>query len=119
MTELTTIEQYRAVSYDKFDGLYATKLKDKFKDIQPIINFDIDKDDIEKRMQEQFDIAKQMRINFNKFTNNLMDEEYINRHALLSAISDFKKSDTFLDSMLDYTWIGFEDMAWNYRPYQP
>ena len=95
MTELTTFLPYRSGTYDISDKDYAEKLR---------------------KYYNQY-VSSQMKINFNRFSKNLINEEYINRYGLLNAISDFKKTDPFLDSMEDPMWDNFEDNAFNYRPY--
>lgn len=95
MTELTTSLPYRAATYDNFDKIYANKISEYY----------------------NMYISKQMKNNFNKFSNNLMNDEYINRYGLLNAISDFKKTDPYLDSIEDPMWSSFEDNVFNYRPY--
>ena len=95
MTELTTFLPYRAATYDNFDKDYANKMSNYYNTY----------------------MSTQMKINFNKFSNNLMSEEYINRYSLLNAIDDFKENDQYLDGMEDPMWSSFEDNAFNYRPY--
>ena len=77
------IKKYRANLYDKFDEMYANKFKH-------LKNHP-----------------------FNKFTDGLIDETYINRYCFLRAIDDYKAhyNTTVQLSLQD------EDMAFNYRPY--
>jgi len=77
--------KYRASEYDIHDETYATKLK-------------------------SFETPDE----FNKFTDGLMNEKYINRYKLLNAINDYKNTDLYKINPLSTV---FEDVAFNFRPY--
>jgi len=86
--------KYRTNLKDKFNKLYADGIKKTFI-LLPI------------ELQEEFE----------KFTENLMQEEYISRGLLLDAINCFYQH--FHDLCdANYMWIKFSDNAWNYRPHQ-
>ena len=53
---------------------------------------------------------------FNKFTDGLMDETHINRFSLLQAIDDYNRTE---DAKLYPLQLPFQDVAFNFRPYQP
>ena len=53
---------------------------------------------------------------FNKFTDGLMDETHINRFSLLQAIDDYNRTE---DAKLYPLELPFQDVAFNFRPYQP
>jgi len=78
---------YRAAKYDENDEKYATQMK-----------------------------LHNIPYTFNEFTDDLMDEKYINRFGLLQAIDDYKKTEESKICPLPHT---FQDAAFNYRPYQP
>ncbi len=87
--------------YDKYDELYAIELKRHFSKLS---------EDAQKE--------------FNLFTDNLMVEKFINRNALLDAITDFKRTDYFKKienefELPHYAWVIFDDNSYNCRPYQP
>jgi hypothetical protein len=81
---------YRTLYKNDINKMYADELKKNFKTL-PI----------------------ELKIEFQKFTQNLMKEEYISRFCLLDAIRDFYKY--FYDLCdTNYVWIKFTDNAWNY-----
>jgi hypothetical protein len=86
---------YRTVLNDKFNKLYADGIKKTF-----IL------------------LPLNLQIEFEKFTENLMQEEYIARGLLLDAINCFYRHFYALCDA-SYMWTKFSDNAWNYRPYQP
>ena len=63
------------------------------------------------------DLPPALQTEFQKFTQNLMQEEHISRDLLLNAINDFYKVNFHLCDTT-YKWTSFTDNAWNYRPYQ-
>jgi hypothetical protein len=83
------IKPYRAHTYDIYDEKYANQMR-------TIYCPNIDK--------------------FNEFTDNLMNDVQINRNCLLDAIDDYKRTKECRSYPLT---VGFEDSAFNYRPYQP
>jgi hypothetical protein len=85
---------YRTILKDIFNKKYADELKKTFQYLPSGIQSD-----------------------FEKFTQNLMQEEYISRNHLLDAIDHFKKVNFTLCNST-YNWSRFSDNAWNYRPYQ-
>ena len=82
-------KKYRTYFYDQYDTKYATELKHCF---YKYVNSSI---------CDQF----------NKFTENLMDDPQISRSCLLNAIADFETADLRLGTI-------FTDLAFNYRPHQ-
>ena len=104
-TSTTTIQllPYRTPAPDQYDIMYATKLNEKFKNL-----------------------STELQNAFQAFTQNLMDEKQIGRHFLLEAIDDFTKhqnqnQNSIVSPILlskDYLWVQFNDLAFNYRPYQ-
>lgn len=99
--EHTKPKIFRCINYDQYDVLYASHMK---------------------RMYTY--VENNIKIEFTKFTEHLIDEENaISRNKLLDAIDEFK--DIFLknndtNSNNDYKhWVRFTDEAFNYRPYQP
>lgn len=86
---------YRSGSYDKYDTEYATKLKELF-----------------LRLDDE------IITNFNKFTENLMDDTQINRYSLLKAIDNFEKSKNYKFNITNNNWYNFSNTAFNFRPYQ-
>jgi hypothetical protein len=84
---------YRTILKDVFNKMYADSLKKTFQYLPSNIQTD-----------------------FEKFTQNLMQEEYISRNSLLDAIRDFNK--TNISVYGNRNWSNFSDNAWNYRPYQ-
>ena len=103
ITSTTTIQllPYRTPAPDQYDIMYATKLNEKFKNL-----------------------STELQNAFQAFTQNLMDEKQIGRHFLLEAIDDFTKhqNQNSIGSPIllskDYLWVQFNDLAFNYRPYQ-
>jgi len=99
ITEHIKPKIFRCIHYDQYDVLYATHMK---------------------RMYAY--VENDIKIEFTKFTEHLIDEENaISRNKLLDAIDEFKhillKNN---DTNNDYkNWIRFTDEAFNYRPYQP
>lgn len=92
------LKSFRSTIYDNFDELYARHLKLKY-------------------VYVEVDIKEE----FNKHTENLLDERYICRNKLLDAIDTFgykfmlNKKDKY-----EYSgWTKFTDEAFNYRPHQP
>jgi hypothetical protein len=92
------LKPFRSSIYDNFDELYARHLQIKY-------------------LYVEVDIKKE----FNKYTENLLDERYICRNKLLDAIDKFgykfmiNKKDKY-----NYSgWTSFTDEAFNYRPHQP
>ena len=85
---------YRTILKDIFNKMYADELKKTFQNLP-------------SGLQSEFE----------KFTQNLMQEEYISRNHLLDAIDHFKKVNFSLCNAT-YNWSRFSDNAWNYRPYQ-
>jgi hypothetical protein len=81
------LKKYRVPNYDIFDEKYANRLCSLYK-VPP---------------------------KFNKFTDGLMDESRINRQCLLTAISDYKKTELYVKFPLSES---FQDEAFNFRPYQ-
>ena len=81
-------------NYDPSDKKYTDELKTTFNELPP-----------------------HLKSEFQSFTENLMDDEYISSFKLLDAIRDFniKKKDFCSGS---YHWKTFDDKAFNYRPWQ-
>ena len=77
-------------SYEKIDKVYAIKIKKDFNNL-PL------------NIQQEF----------NHYTKNLMDDEYINRFKLLNATDDFsiKYNDICKES-----WANFSIIVFNYKP---
>ena len=90
------LKKYRAAVYDIHDTTYAKELKKSFSYI-------------ENNLQSKFML----------FTDNLMDENQINRFSLLAAIDEFNKNESNITKINNYEWMRFADMAFNFRPYQP
>ena len=101
--ESAQILPYRTANPDQYDTMYATKLLEVLKFLSP-----------------------ELQTAFQEFTKNLMDEKQIGRHLLLEAIDDFTKhqnqnQNSIVSPILlskDYLWVQFNDLAFNYRPYQ-
>jgi hypothetical protein len=100
------VKKYRATVYDIHDTTYAKELKKSFSNL-------------ENDLQNKFML----------FTDNLMNEEQINRFSLLDAIDDFvkdfskteKKTEkkTIIDIIYNNVeWQNFANNAFNFRPYQ-
>ena len=89
----STVLKYRAATYDIHDERYATILLQIFNNLSDSIKRD-----------------------FNNITDNLMSCKRINRYCLLNAIRDFEDCNPHINK--NYTWIRFNDSAFNYRPYQ-
>jgi hypothetical protein len=85
---------YRSLQKDNSDKKYAEQLKRNF-----------------------YNLSDDIRMEFQKFTQDLMNEEYISRNDLLDAIDDFYRIHFELcrGSM---EWCRFNNNAFNYRPYQ-
>ena len=83
------LKKYRVPNYDIFDEKYANQLCSLLYKVPPT---------------------------FNKFTDDLMDEPRINRHCLLNAISDYKKTELYVKFPLSES---FQNAAFNCRPHQP
>jgi hypothetical protein len=77
---------YRKTSYDAFDSKYAKKLSE-----------------IYHNCHNQKTINK-----FNIFSENLMNESYIDRFCLLDAIEEYQNDEYPLD-------VRFLNAAWNYQ----
>ena len=106
--EVQPLKKYRRSSYDKHDTKYAETL---YK-IYVTLNTEV-------------------KMLFDEFTDNLMDETHINRYSLLDAISDFEKkvrskksyesirneNENENESISHYLWKQFAENAFNYRPY--
>ena len=87
--------EYRTPVKDIFNKMYADELKKTFSTLPT-------------ELQKEFE----------KFTENLMTDEYISRFKLLDATDAFyKKNFRLCDT--SYKWVNFTDNAFNYRPYQP
>lgn len=86
---------YRSVrNFDSNDKKYTDKMKIHFESLPSFL-----KDD------------------FNKMTENLMQDEIVSNWKLMDAIKDFyKKNKTKCDEI--YQWKIFDDNAYNYRPWQ-
>ena len=82
-------KKYRTYFYDQYDTKYATELRHCFNTY------------VNSSIGDQF----------NKFTENLMDDPQISRSCLLNAIADFETADLRLGTI-------FTDLAFNYRPHQ-
>jgi hypothetical protein len=63
-------------------------------------------------------IENELQNKFMLFTDNLMNENQINRFSLLQAIDDFYKNEKNITENNNYEWMRFTDMAFNFRPYQ-
>jgi hypothetical protein len=85
---------YRTINKDIYNKMYADVLKKNFQNL-----------------------TSHIQVDFEKFTQNLMEEEYISRNHLLDAIDDFYKINFRLCDA-DYNWSRYTDNAFNYRPYQ-
>jgi hypothetical protein len=71
-----------------------------------------DKHDETYAMQmKRYDIPRA----FNKFTDGLMNETHINRFSLLQAIDDYNRTE---DAKMYPLELPFQDVAFNFRPYQ-
>jgi hypothetical protein len=92
------LKKYRCTNYDQFDVLYARHLKFIYINVE---------DDI--------------KTDFDKFTENLLDEKEISRFKLLDAIDNFGyKFMLNKQNKYEYSgWSRFTDEAFNYRPHQP
>ena len=97
-------KQYRATSYDKYDKMYADKVRRAF-------NL----------------LPSSVKAEFNAISGGLMADTHINRSGLLSAISAYqsqyvqkaKREYRGCNIHKDiYGWSYFSDTAFNYRPYQ-
>ena len=77
--------------YEKIDKVYAIKIKADFNNLPLNIK------------QE-----------FNHYTKNLMEDEYINRFKLLNAIVDF--SIKYNDICNNESWANFSIIVFNYKP---
>lgn len=82
----TMCKKYRVDIYDEYDKMYAIVLK-------------------------RYTCPQA----FHDFTENLMNETYINRFKLLDAIDDYKIAGLHKKFPL---LIEFQEKAFNYRPYQ-
>ena len=82
-------------NYNAFDKMYTDTLKKKFNDLPPTLKEE-----------------------FQRFTHNLMDDVCIYSHNLFDANQQFyKKNKDMCDNKASY-WKGFDDEAFNYRPWQ-
>jgi len=84
---------YRTTLTEESDKKYASRLLSVFNEIN----------------------NEKLRRNFNRFTSNLMEEQYINRFDLLEAIDDYVATFKIPEKC---GWMRFSDTAFNYRPYQ-
>ena len=66
-------------------------------------------------------VEDKIKAEFNKYTDNLIDEEEaISRFKLLEATDTFKYKFILVNNKYDYSnWFRFTDEAFNYRPHQP
>ena len=93
------LKPFRSTEYDQYDILYAAHMT---------------------RMYAYVDAN--IKLEFNKFTENLLDEKKITRIQLLNAIDTFtyKEENKEENKVIDFSaWSRFKDEAFNYRPYQP
>lgn len=101
------LKPFRSTIYDQYDVLYAVHMKRMYKYVDTTLIFE-----------------------FNKFTENLLDEHEINRNQLLNAIDNFSYINQYKidkdenkedeNKVINFTaWMRFTDEAFNYRPYQP
>ena len=90
-TSTIMLKPYRIIKYDDYDKKYATHMKSMYRNV-------------DTNIKEQFDI----------FTENLLDDNYINRTSLIDAIHQF----TYYTNK-NNAWNLFTDAAFNYRPWQP
>lgn len=90
-----SLKPYRSIrNYEPSDKKYTDDLKKTFNELPP-------------HLKSQFQL----------FTENLMDDEYISNFKLLDAIRDFKiKNNKICSDSPD--WKSFDDKAFNYRPWQ-
>jgi len=95
--EEPTLKPYRSAEYDEHDTKYASLL------LEPFLALNIN-----------------LQNEFNEFTENLMQDEQINRYSLLRAIDDFKRNkiNNTNSKFINYEWVIFTDLAYNCRPYQ-
>ena len=98
VTITETLKPFRSSNYDKFDIMYATHMKRIYQVVEDKI-----------------------KAEFNKYTDNLIDEEEaISRFKLLEATDTFKYKFILVNNKYDYAnWFRFTDEAFNYRPHQP
>ena len=90
-----SLEPYRSPNPDKHDKNYATKLKERFSVV-----------------------SVKLQNHFQEFTQNLMDEDYINRFELLKATDAFQlEYEKLITESDDWAWGLFLEAAYNYRPY--
>ncbi len=84
-----TILSHRTNVKDEFNKMYAATLRKSFQDL-----------------------PHELRIEFNLFTHNLMDEEYISKNLLLDVTNSFY---TYFNHLCDATsiWRSFMDNALN------
>jgi hypothetical protein len=90
-TSTIILKPYRIIKYDDYDKKYATHMKSMYRNV-------------DTNIKEQFDI----------FTENLLDDNYINRTSLIDAIYQFT---SYTNN--NNAWNLFTDAAFNYRPWQP
>jgi len=90
----TVVIPYRSLRTDNSDKKYADQLRKDFEAL-----------------------SFKLRSEFDKFTKNLMKEEYISRNCLLDATDDFYNIHFELCSG-SMAWCIFTNNAFNYRPYQ-
>ena len=93
-TKVKPILPYRTLEADNSDKKYADQLRKNF-------------NNLELEIQSEFD----------KFTQNLMEEEYISRNCLLDATDAFYRIHYEL-CRRSMAWCRFTENAFNYRPYQ-
>ena len=96
MSKEQTSKKYRCYAYDDHDTFYADKVKIYFSSLE-----------------------NNVKDNFMLYTDDLMNENQINRFELLRAIDDFEKNEKQINEKNHNKWLCFVDMAFNFRPYQP
>ena len=89
------IKPYRSLNTGEEDKQYASTLQQRFSLVSFILQY-----------------------KFQEFTQNLMDDKYIDRHKLIKATEDFElKYKKIITESKDYNWVGFKVSAFNYWPY--
>ena len=90
-----SMKPYREIEYSLYDTTYA-------QDVRGYYNY----------------FSLDLKKNFDKFTNFLLDEPQINRFCLLTAIAEFMKSGYNAGQEWPAIWNCFVDKATNCRPNQ-
>lgn len=92
-----SLKPYRSIRlFDETDKKYTDTLKKSFNDL-----------------------PRGIKSEFQLFTDHLMDDESISSYQLLDAIRDFyKKNKEICDGALYNSWKIFDNIAFNYRPWQ-